>query len=91
MAEKYIGIDINDKFAMVSQYTHGMSEPGTFSMVTGSEIYQIPVCIAKSQENGGFIYGEEARAYARQTGVSCIEGYCCRMGRGSVWTGLLLP
>ena len=33
MAEKYIGIDINDKFAMVSQYTHGMSEPGTFSMV----------------------------------------------------------
>lgn len=74
MAEKYIGIDINDKFAMVSQYTHGMSEPGTFSMVTGSEIYQIPVCIAKSQENGSFIYGEEARAYARQTGASCIEG-----------------
>lgn len=74
MAEKYIGIDINDKFAMVSQYTKGMSEPGTFSMVTGSEIYQIPVCIAKEPERDGFLYGEEARTYARQTGAACIEG-----------------
>ena len=41
MAEKYVGIDLNEKFAMISYYTKGMSEPGTFSMVTGSEAYQI--------------------------------------------------
>lgn len=74
MAEKYIGIDINDKYAMVSQYTHGMSEPGTFSMVTGSEIYQIPVCISKESGSGKWIFAEEARGYARETGTLCIEG-----------------
>ena len=74
MAEKYIGIDLNDKYAMVSQYTQGMSEPGTFSMVTGSEIYQIPVCISKHKDSGQWLFGETARDYARENGVSCIEG-----------------
>ena len=43
MAERYIGIDLNDKYAMISFYTQEMSEPNTISMVTGSEVYQIPV------------------------------------------------
>lgn len=74
MAEKYIGIDLNDKYAMVSHYMQGMSEPGTFSTVTGSEAYQIPVCISRQKDSGQWLYGEEARAYARETGVACIEG-----------------
>ena len=73
MAEKYIGIDLNDKYAMVSHYTYGMSEPGTFSMVTGSEIYQIPMCIARHKVSRQWLYGEEARDYARENGTSCIE------------------
>ena len=47
MAKRFIGIDLNDKYAMISYYTRGMSEPGTYSTVTGSESYQIPVCISK--------------------------------------------
>ena len=31
MAERYVGIDLNDKYAMISYYMEGMSEPGTFS------------------------------------------------------------
>ena len=38
MEENYLGIDLNDKYAMISYYAKGMSEPNTFSMVTGSEI-----------------------------------------------------
>ena len=40
-----IGIDLSEKYAMVSYYMEGMSEPSTFSMVTGSQVYQIPLCI----------------------------------------------
>ena len=59
MAERYVGIDLNDKYAMISYYMEGMSEPGTFSMVTGNEVYQIPVCISKRKETSQWIYGEE--------------------------------
>ncbi len=74
MAKKYIGIDISDKYAMISYYMHGMSEPGTFSMVTGSEIYQIPVCISQKKDTGKWLCGEEARRYARENGAPCAEG-----------------
>ncbi|MBO5373625.1 MAG: hypothetical protein J6A75_13045 [Lachnospiraceae bacterium] len=73
-AERYIGIDLSEKYAMISYYTRGMSEPGTFSMVTGSEVYQIPVCVSKKKGIGQWLFGEEARKYAREEGVSCIEG-----------------
>lgn len=73
MAEKYIGIDLNDKYAMISYYTEGMSEPGTFSTVTGSEVYQIPVCVAKKKGVGQWFYGEEARKRSREEETPCIE------------------
>lgn len=72
-AEGYIGIDLNEKYAMVSYYTQGMSEPGTFSMVTGSEVYQIPMCISKKKGIGQWLYGEEARKYVLSEGGTCIE------------------
>lgn len=52
MSEKYIGIDLNEKYAMISYYAEGMSEPNTFSMVTGSEVYQIPLCMFKRKGTG---------------------------------------
>lgn len=74
MAEKYVGIDLNEKFAMISYYTKGMSEPGTFSMVTGSEAYQIPVCVSRKKGGGQWLYGEEARKNAKEEGGCCVDG-----------------
>lgn len=74
MAERYIGIDINEKNAMISYYTQGMSEPGTFSMVTGSEAYQIPVCVSKKKGVNQWFYGEEARTRSREEGTVCVDG-----------------
>lgn len=73
-AERYIGIDLNEKYAMISYYTKGMSEPGTFSMVTGSEVYQIPICMSKKKGAGQWFFGEEARKYARESETVCVEG-----------------
>lgn len=73
MAERYIGIDLNEKYAMISYYTSGMSEPVTFSLVTGSEVYQIPVCVSKKRGIGQWFCGEEARRRSREEGTICIE------------------
>ena len=72
--EKYIGVDLNDKYAMVSHYAQGMSEPGTFSMVTGSEVYKIPLCAIKAEDGRTWLFGEEARQFARKNERPCIEG-----------------
>lgn len=69
-----IGIDLSDKNAMVSYYMEGMSEPVTFSMVTGSEVYQIPTCICKRKGMEQWLFGEDARKYALSNGCVCVEG-----------------
>ena len=74
MAERYIGIDLNDKYAMISFYTQEMSEPNTISMVTGSEVYQIPVSLCKKRESRQWLYGEEAKKSAKETGSFYIDG-----------------
>lgn len=38
----YIGIDMDDRNAVISYYKAGMREPETLSTIAGSEIYQIP-------------------------------------------------
>ncbi len=60
----YVGIDIDDTYAVVSFYTTGMKEPETLSMVTGSEIYQIPVSIARKEGIEQWVIGEEAEKVA---------------------------
>lgn len=70
---RIIGIDLNEKNGMVSYYMDGMSEPATFSMVTGSEFYQIPVCICKRKGLEQWVYGEEAKKYALAHGMACVE------------------
>lgn len=41
----YIGIDIDDTYAVTSYFTAGMKEPATVSMIAGSEVFQIPLTI----------------------------------------------
>lgn len=57
-------MDIDDTYAVVSFYTTGMKEPETLSMVTGSEIYQIPIWIAKKEGVEQWVIGEEAEKMA---------------------------
>ena len=43
----YIGIDLNDSYAMVSYFQQNMKEPETVSTVAGSEEFQIPLVLAR--------------------------------------------
>lgn len=74
MSGQYVGIDINDKYAMVSYYAKGMSEPNTFSMVTGREAYQIPACIARKKGQGAWLYGEDAKQAFKECGAPYADG-----------------
>ena len=38
----YLGIDLDDQYAVISSYELNKKEPETFSAIAGSEIYQIP-------------------------------------------------
>ena len=48
----YIGIDMDDRNAVISYYKAGMREPETLSTIAGSEIYQIPVALIKKRGSG---------------------------------------
>lgn len=48
----YIGIDMDDRNAVISYYKAGMREPETLSTIAGSEIYQIPVALIKKRGLG---------------------------------------
>lgn len=74
MAKRYIGIDLNEKYAMVSCYTREMPEPNTFSMVAGSEAYQIPVSLCKKRGGRQWILGDEAKKCAKESGSFYIDG-----------------
>ncbi len=49
----YIGIDLNDNYAMVSFATTSHQEPETVSAVAGSEIFQIPLAVCMSLRCAG--------------------------------------
>ena len=57
----YFGIDISDKYTMISFYQLHMDEPDTISTVMGSEVYQIPTILAKKKGLGQWFFGEEAK------------------------------
>ena len=67
----YIGIDIDDTYAVVSFFSNGMKEPETFSMITGSEIYQVPVKLTKKQDSEQWCIGEEAEKQQGQV-IDCL-------------------
>lgn len=47
----YFGIDISDKYTMISMYQLHMAEPQTISTIVGSENYQIPTYLSKKRES----------------------------------------
>ncbi len=67
-----VGIDIDDENAIVSYSEKNKKEPETLSMVAGSEVYQIPVCLAKKKGMGQWFIGDEARHLAVVQGENCI-------------------
>ena len=61
----YFGIDINDRYTMLSFYQKHMEEPETVSTVMGSENYQIPTYLAKKRGVGQWFIGNEARTQVK--------------------------
>lgn len=69
----YIGIDLNDSYAMVSYFQQNMKEPETVSTVAGSEEFQIPLVLARSKSIGKWYYGDEARRLSKSGEMVCID------------------
>lgn len=69
----YLGIDLSDDYAMISYYQLHMSEPDTVSTIAGSEIYHIPMLLARRKNLGLWYYGEEARRMAKSGEVVCVD------------------
>ena len=69
----YIGIDLNDRYAMVSYYQLNMKEPETVSTIAGSENYAIPMVLAKRRGLGQWYYGDEAVQMAKTSEVICVD------------------
>ena len=62
----YAGLDIGTRYAMISYYMLGMSEPETVSRIAGGEVYQIPQLLYKREGIGQWFYGEEAAKTAKK-------------------------
>ncbi|MBQ8627506.1 MAG: hypothetical protein IJ419_15285 [Agathobacter sp.] len=78
----YIGIDINDRYAMISYYQLNMAEPETVSTIAGSEYYQIPTLLAKRKNVGQWYYGDDARKMAKTSEVICVDSLLKRAVNG---------
>ena len=74
----YIGIDMDDAYAVTSYFAVGMKEPATVSMIAGSEVYQIPVQITKKKSLGQWYIGEDAERVAQEQQVTVIDGLLTR-------------
>ena len=69
----YLGIDLNDKTAMISFYKQNMKEPETVSTIAGSEHFQVPVLLAKRKGLGQWYYGDEAKKMAKSCEMICVD------------------
>lgn len=67
----YIGIDLNDSYAMVSFATTEHPEPETVSSVAGSEIFQIPLAVCMASASGQWVYGDEAIRFEKADMGKC--------------------
>lgn len=77
-----LGIDLNDRYAMVSYYQLNMKEPETVSTIAGSENYQIPTILARRKQLGKWFYGEEAKKMAKTSEVTCVDSLLKRAING---------
>lgn len=69
----YLGIDLNDRYAMISTFQPNMKEPSTISTILGSELYQIAVLLAKRKGLGQWYYGEDAVKMAKTSEMICVD------------------
>ena len=69
----YLGIDLNDHYAMISYFNTEMPEPQTASVIAGSEDYLIPLLLAKRKEMGQWYFGEEALKRAKKGELICVD------------------
>lgn len=69
----FLGIDINDRYAMISYYRHNMPEPETISTIAGSQEFRIPVLLAKRKGIGQWYYGEDAKKMDESSEVNCVD------------------
>lgn len=85
----YLGIDLDDQYAVISSYELNKKEPETFSAIAGSEIYQIPALITKKKGIGQWFVGEEAVRLAIAQGEEATADFS--RGRSAVrrflWMG----
>lgn len=74
----YVGIDIDDRYAVVSFYEDGMKEPATVSMKPGTEVFQIPLQIGRSKEPGQWMIGEEVPDVAVSSDMVVVDDLLVR-------------
>ncbi len=67
----YYGLDISEKYAMISYFQLNMDSPSTISTVAGSEVFLIPLYIAKRRGMAQWFFGDEAK---RQVGLGLAVG-----------------
>lgn len=77
-----LGIDLNDRYAMISYYQLNMKEPETVSPIAGGESYQIPTLLAKRKYVGQWFYGDDAKKMAKTSEVICVDGLVKRAVNG---------
>lgn len=80
----YLGIDLDDLNAVVSCYELNKKEPETVSTVAGSEVFQIPVILAKKKGLGQWFIGGEARRLTALAGGEGVSGLLSRAVNGEI-------
>lgn len=70
----YFGIDISDKYTMISMYQLHMAEPQTISTIVGSENYQIPTYLSKKKGISQWYFGREARQRVQMGEAIGVDG-----------------
>ena len=82
----YLGIALNDSYAMVSYMQPNEKEPETVSMIAGSENYRIPTLLARRKNVGMWYYGEDAQRMAKTSEVICVDALLRRAVAAEVIT-----
>ena len=82
----YFGLDITDKYALVSYYKSNMEEPETISTVVGSEMFQIPMYLAKRRGMGQWYIGNEGKRMVQRNEAFGVDALLRRaLHRETVW------
>ncbi|MCR4674084.1 MAG: hypothetical protein K5675_03660 [Lachnospiraceae bacterium] len=82
----YFGLDITDKYALISYYKSNMEEPETISTVVGSEMFQIPLYLAKRHGLGQWYIGNDAKHKVQLGGAEGVDQLLKRaLHREKIW------